>query len=127
MMRTLTATSLVPPTRRRVRRSSTRSSFTCSMGLISPISSRNSVPPLASSISPSFWARASVNAPFSWPNSSLSSSSLGIAAQLISTNGRSCRALMRWMRFAKYSLPVPLSPSISTVVVSPRATCSAMA
>ena len=37
------------------------------------------------------------------------------------------RALMRWMRLAKYSLPVPLSPSISTLVVSPRATCSAMA
>ena len=83
------------------------------------------MPPFASSIRPSFWARASVKAPFSWPNSSLSSSSLGIAAQLISTNGLSCRALMRWIRFAKYSLPVPLSPSISTLVVSPRATCSA--
>jgi hypothetical protein len=63
MTRRLTAMSLVPPTRRNVRRSSTRSSFTWSIGASSPISSRNSVPPFAISMRPSFWARASVNAP----------------------------------------------------------------
>ena len=119
--------SLVPPTRRKLRRSSTRSSFTCSIGLISPISSRSTVPPFPTSMSPSFCARASVKAPRSWPNSSVSSSSLGMAAQLISTNGWSWRALIRWIRLAKYSLPVPLSPSIRTLVVSPSATCSAIA
>ena len=36
---------------------------------------------------PFFWACAPVNEPFSWPNSSLSSRSFGIAAQFTSTNG----------------------------------------
>ena len=37
------------------------------------------------------WRSAPVNAPFSWPNSSLSSSASGMAAQLIARNGRSAR------------------------------------
>ena len=40
--------------------------------LMSPISSRNSVPPSASSKRPFFRCSAPVNAPFSWPNSSAS-------------------------------------------------------
>ena len=66
----------------------TRSSFTCMSKLMSPISSRNSVPPSASSKRPMRVVNAPVNAPFSWPNSSLSSSSRGIAPQLTGTNGR---------------------------------------
>ena len=64
-------------------------------------------------------ARAStapVNAPFSWPNSSLSSSVSGIAAQLTATNGPVARGeLRRGCARATSSLPVPLSPSSSTV------------
>ena len=44
---------------------STRRSFTCTAGLTSPISSRNSVPPLARSKRPCLRAAAPVNAPFS--------------------------------------------------------------
>ena len=73
------------------------------------------MPPSAVSSFPFFCATAPVNAPFSWPNSSLSSSVSVIAAQLIATNGFSARGLLRWMARATSSLPVPLSPVISTV------------
>ena len=56
---------------------------------MSPISSRKSVPPSASSNRPRRRATAPVNAPRSWPNSSDSISSSGMAAQLTSTNGPS--------------------------------------
>ena len=55
-----------------------------------------------------------MNAPFSWPKSSLSMSSRGMAAQLTFTNGPSARGLRRWMARAMSSLPVPLSPVMST-------------
>jgi hypothetical protein len=58
---------------------------------MSPISSRNSVPPSASSKRPLRALIAPVKAPFSWPNSSLSSRSAGIAPQLIGMNGPSRR------------------------------------
>ena len=45
------------------------------VGFMSPISSRNIVPPSATSKRPLRAASAPVNAPFSWPNSSLSSNS----------------------------------------------------
>ena len=48
------------------------------------------MPPPAARNRPSFLASAPVNAPFSWPNSSLSSSASGSAAQLIATNGLLC-------------------------------------
>ena len=70
-------------------------------------------------------ATAPVNAPFSWPKSSVSSSVSGIAAQLIATNGPSLRALSACSARAKSSLPVPLSPSSSTVVSVAAARCSA--
>ena len=59
-------------------------------------------------------ARASVKAPRAWPNNSLSSSVSGKAAQLTATNG--CRAppALLWIARATSSLPVPLSPVIST-------------
>ena len=60
---------------------------------MSPISSRNSVPWFASSKRPTFCAIAPVNAPFSWPNSSLSSSPVGMAAQFSLTNVRAFRGL----------------------------------
>ena len=60
---------------------------------MSPTSSRNSVPSCASSKRPIFCVMAPVKAPFSWPNSSLSSSPVGIAAQLILTKVRSRRGL----------------------------------
>ena len=60
-------------------------------------------------------AVAPVNAPFAWPNSSLSSSVSGSAAQLTATNGPAARAARAaWIARATSSLPVPLSPRIST-------------
>jgi len=72
------------------------------------------VPPSATSNSPRFLAIAPVNAPRSWPNSSLSISSGGIAAQLTLTNAPADTVLLRWIARAISSLPVPLSPVIST-------------
>ncbi len=54
---------------------------------MSPTSSRNSVPPSASSNLPMRCDIAPVNEPFSCPNSSLSMRSSGMAAQLTSTKG----------------------------------------
>ena len=51
---------------------STRSSFACITRLMSPISSRKSVPPSALSNVPRRSATAPVKAPFTWPNISLS-------------------------------------------------------
>ena len=57
------------------------------LGLISPISSSMSVPRWAASNLPIFRSVAPVKAPFSWPNSSLSSRVSVSAAQLRQTNG----------------------------------------
>ena len=57
-----------------------------------------------------------MKAPFSWPNSSDSTSASGIAATLTATNGCPRRSLRAWIARATSSLPVPLSPVISTVV-----------
>ena len=81
---------------------------------MSPISSRNNVPPSASSNFPSRSANAPVKLPFMWPNSSLSISSPGIAAQFTSTNGPWARGDSAWIARATSSLPVPFSPRIST-------------
>ena len=83
----------VPPRRSNSCSWRTRSSFGCSSSGMSPISSRKSVPPSASSKRPMRCAMAPVNAPRSWPKSSLSSRPVGMAAQLILTNVRSRRAL----------------------------------
>ena len=91
-----------------------RRNFACSATLISAISSRKSVPSCASSKQP--WRRSSapVNAPFSWPKISLSSSVSGIAAQLTATKGPRPRGDSSWSVRATSSLPVPLSPVMST-------------
>ena len=57
---------------------------------------------------------APVKAPFSWPKSSDSISSSGMAAQLTSTNGWSRRAERAWMARATSSLPAPFSPKMRT-------------
>ena len=58
---------------------------------------------------------APVNAPLRWPNSSLSISVSGSAPQLTGTNGLSARRLCSCSARATSSLPVPVSPRISTV------------
>jgi hypothetical protein len=63
---------------------------------------------------PSRRLTAPVNAPRSCPNSSASSSVSGNAAQLTAMNGFDGRALRSCSVRAISSLPVPLSPVIST-------------
>ena len=58
-----------------------------------------------------------MNAPRSWPKSSLSMSSRGIAAQLTVTNGASLRERQAVDGAATSSLPVPLSPVMSTLAL----------
>jgi hypothetical protein len=67
----------VPPSRWNSRSCRTRSSFACTVGVISATSSRNSTPPAACSSRPGRAVTAPVNAPFSWPNSSDSRSVSG--------------------------------------------------
>ena len=105
-----------PPTRSKVRSWSTRSSATCVRGEMSPISSRKSVPPSASSKRPRRRAAAPVNAPFSWPKSSERRSVSTSAAQLTLTSGPARAALAAWIASATSSLPVPLSPRMRTVL-----------
>src|ERR1039458_3865417 len=102
----------VPPTRSNSRSCKTRSSLTCSAGANSPISSRNTTPPSATSSRPFFCTAAPVNAPRSCPNKSLSSRDSGIAAQLIATNGLLPRWLLRCNARATRSLPGPPSPAL---------------
>ena len=56
-----------------------------------------------------------MKAPLRWPNSSLSIRFSGRAPQLIATNGMSARRLWSCTARATSSLPVPVSPRISTV------------
>ncbi len=72
------------------------------------------MPPAAASKRPSRRAAAPVNAPFSWPKSSLSTSVAGSAAMLTATKGAPLRAPCSWMERATSSLPVPLSPVMRT-------------
>ena len=103
---------------------STRRSFTWTSAGSSPTSSRKSVEPSATSNRPTWRASAPVKAPFSLPNSSLSTSPDGSAAQLTLTITWRPRGLSRWMAWARSSLPVPVSPRMSTDE-SVGATCSA--
>ena len=84
---------------------------------MSPISSRNSVPPLACSKRPKRWVAAPVKEPFSWPNSSLSINSLGIAATFKAINGLCARGLCRCRARATSSLPEPEGPLMSTLTL----------
>ena len=73
------------------------------------------MPPLAASKAPRRSWVAPVKAPFSWPKSSLSTSSAGMEPQSTTTKGPEARGLAWWSASATNSLPVPLSPSMSTV------------
>ena len=70
------------------------------------------MPPSASSKRPTRRSMAPVNAPLTWPNSSLSTSPAEMAAQLTLTRARAFRALRLWIARAISSLPVPVSPEI---------------
>ena len=108
---------VVPPRRVILLSWRTRSILTCSESGMSPISSRNNVPPLASSNMPFFRLTAPVKAPFSYPNSSLSSRFSGTPPMFIATNGPSLAADQAWISRATTSLPVPLSPVMRTVAL----------
>ena len=82
--------------------------------LMSPTSSKNSVPPSAKWNLPAFAVTAPGNAPLTCPNNSLSIRSSGMVAQLISTNLAEDRMLWAWIARATNALPVPLSPKIRT-------------
>ncbi|GBE36053.1 hypothetical protein BMS3Bbin07_00192 [bacterium BMS3Bbin07] len=84
---TSTLIGLVPPTLKNSMSSMTFRSFACKDDVISAISSRKSVPVSAISKSPFFVVTAPVNAPRSWPKSSLARSSSVKIAQLIARKG----------------------------------------
>ena len=87
----------------------TRRSFGCRDRGMELISSRNSVPPSASSNNPLF-STAPVKAPFEVPNKILSRSVSGSAAQFWAINGLSLLSPALWIDWANTSLPVPVSP-----------------
>ncbi len=93
-----------------------RSSFACTGAESSPTSSSTSVPRFACAKNPSRALVAPVNAPRAWPKSSASASSPGMAAQLKRMRGPAARRLSAWMSEATSSLPVPVSPRMSTVM-----------
>ena len=105
----------VLPTRVISLRSSAMRSFACEASDKLPISSRNSVPPDATSIRPALGAVAPVNAPFSYPNSSLSNSCSGTLPKSIGIKGYSFLFDKTLIIRATTSLPVPFSPSINTL------------
>ena len=123
--RASTACVLLPPTASNCIDCSTRRSFTCSAGDAVAISSRKIVPPSAWRNFPGRSATAPVNAPATWPKSSLSSSVSERLPQATSTN-RPVRPLRRWISRASSDLPVPVSPVTSTLtgVVATRSTRS---
>ena len=75
------------------------------------------MPPLVASNSPARLLSAPVNAPFSWPKSSLSRIVSGKDPQLIGVKGFPARLLCSCMARATSSFPVPLAPVISTLAV----------
>ena len=95
-------------------RASARRSFGWSSIGSSPSSSRKSVPPSASASAPLRRSFAPVNAPFSCPKRMLSASVGGIDPQSTTTNGPPLRSLASWIALATSSLPVPVSPRMST-------------
>ena len=116
-IRTSMRVGRVPPSRSTCPSCSTRSSLGCNSSGSSPISSRKTVPPLASSKRPACAVSAPVKAPRSWPKSSLSISDPGSAPQSTTTKLRLRRGLRWWIARATSSLPVPVSPRRSTAVL----------
>ncbi len=95
----------------------TRSNLVWMVLLISAISSKNRVPWCASSNRPALFSTAPVKAPFSWPNSSLSSRFSDRLPQNTGIKSLSRREEWKCSARATNSLPVPLSPSIKTDAV----------
>ena len=122
MTRTFTRRVWSPPRRLNVPSCSTRKSLACTSTGISPISSRNKVPPSASSKCPGLRCSAPVKAPFSYPKSSASRRVAGMAAAFSTIKGCLARGLRRCTRPAMSSFPVPLSP-VSKTVAGDGATC----
>ena len=91
----LTSTFLVfsSPIRSNSFSCNTLSNLLCNSKGISPTSSRNKVPPSASSNRPTRSRCAPVKDPFTWPKNSLSKSSLGIDAQFTFISELSDRSL----------------------------------
>ncbi|MNL36941.1 hypothetical protein D3C87_1590570 [compost metagenome] len=93
MMRTSTFLTVLEPRGSNSPSCRARSSLACRDAGMSPISSRNSVPPWASSNLPFRGFRsAPVNAPGATPKNSASSSASGMAATLTATKGPSARS-----------------------------------
>ena len=114
-MRTSTSCSTVPPTGVKRWSWSTRSSLAWMSRGSSATSSRNSVPRSDSVSRPWRSRTAPVKAPRTCPNSSLASMSDVKVAQFTAWNGRFARGLSWCRALATSSLPVPLSPRMSTV------------
>ena len=112
--RTATLRSRVPPTGRIWPFSRVLSSWAWTSGGSSPTSSRKSVPPSAPANMPRCSRSAPENAPLTWPNSSLPESSGRRVAQLTARKGP-VTPLRPWIDRATTSLPVPVSPVISTL------------
>ena len=89
------------------------------------ISSRKIVPPSAWAKRPSRSTVAPVNAPATWPNSSLSRSDSDRLPQATSTKRPLRRPLMAWISRARSDFPVPLSP-VRRIVTPVSATRRAM-
>ena len=96
-MRVSTRRGWFSPTRRISPSWIARSSLACARGESSPTSSRNSVPPSASSNRPGRSDAAPVKDPRAWPNSSVSKRSSLSAAQLTAQKRRILRAEPAWM------------------------------
>ena len=90
-MRALVCSSLLEPTRLKRPSWVTRSSLACSGGDMSADLIQEDGAVVGPSKRPIRCAAAPVKAPFSWPNSSLSSRVSGIAAQLTLTSGPDAR------------------------------------
>ena len=116
MMRTSAALSLVLPNGLKRLDSNARSSICCTSNDRLPISSRNNVPPFASSQTPCLLLSAPVNAPFSCPNSSDAASSFDSRPQSTGLKGFPDLLLLACIFSAMCSLPVPLSPNIRTLM-----------
>ena len=92
-----------------------RNSHACMRRIMSPTSSRNSVPRCASRSLPRFSGQAPVMFPSTCPKSSDSRRASVRPAQFTATNGASLRLDWLWIYRATRSLPTPLSPVIRTV------------
>ena len=89
--RTSTLTGELLPTGSNLCSSKTRSTLAWTLALMSETSSRKSVAPSAISNFPFLAAVAPVKEPLTWPKSSDSINSSGIAAELTSMNGAPAR------------------------------------